>query len=248
MKRRRALTLVGALAGLGYWLLMSPWSQFFGRFTYKASTKEKLVALSFDDGPNEPFTSQLADILGERGVKATFFQVGSCAEKYPQVTRRLFEEGHVIANHSHSHLFRHCLNWSAQNDDIAKAEEALTAIIHKRPALFRPPWLFRHPWLLKGLNSDGYRVVSGEFAHSFEVFQPRPALMAARARAKVRPGSILIFHDGREARGGDRARSIEAVKLLVDHLIEDGYHFTTIDKLLEVPAYKTSGDEALSSL
>ncbi len=224
-----------AAVGLGYWLFMSPRSQRFGSFPYMASTTEKVVALSFDDGPNEPFTSQIAAFLRSRSVQATFFQVGRCVERHPEVTLRLVSDGHAIGSHSYSHKFWHCLSWSRQREDIEKGQQAVASLIGRRPRLFRPPWLFRHPWMLQSLRTQGTQPVSGVFGDLLEVFQPRPEAMAARAVAKVRPGTILIFHDGFDARGGPRGRTVAAVKLVVDPLLEQGYHFTTIDRLLGVP-------------
>lgn len=234
-----------AVLGLGYWIVMSPYSQLFGNFPYKAMTSEKVVALTFDDGPNEPFTSEIADFLRTRAVTATFFQVGRCVERNPEVTERLAREGHLIGSHSYSHRFLHCLRWSAQKEDIAKGQQTLTTLLGRRPALFRPPWLFRHPSMLQTLRAKGLEPISGEFGHVLEVFQPSPERIARRALAKVRPGSILIFHDGFDARTGPRGQTVEAVKLVVDHLLRDGYSFATIDELLGIPGYHSLGKSEL---
>ncbi|MHB1713048.1 MAG: polysaccharide deacetylase family protein [Acidimicrobiales bacterium] len=226
-----------ALLGVGYWTLMSPYSQGFGAFPFRGAATEKVVALSFDDGPNEPFTSEIAAFLRTRSITATFFQVGRCADRHPEVTARLAGDGHLIGSHSYSHRFRHCLRWSAQREDIEKGQQTLATLLGRRPGLFRPPWLFRHPWMLRTLQAEGLQPVSGEFGHVLEVFQPSPERIARRALAKARPGAILIFHDGFDARTGPRRRTVEAVKLVVDRLLEDGYRFTTIDRLLGIPGY-----------
>ncbi|NNN20149.1 MAG: polysaccharide deacetylase family protein [Acidimicrobiaceae bacterium] len=220
---------------------MSPYSQLFGDFSYKGMTSGKVVALTFDDGPNEPFTSEIADFLRTRAVTATFFQVGRCVDRNPEVTERLAREGHLIGTHSYSHRFRHCLRWSIQKKDIERGQQTLTTLLGRRPALFRPPWLFRHPSMLRTLRVQGLEPISGEFAHVLEVFQPSPERIARRALAKVRPGAILIFHDGFDARTGPRGRTVEAVKLVVDHLLRDGYSFATIDELLGIPGYHAQG-------
>jgi peptidoglycan/xylan/chitin deacetylase (PgdA/CDA1 family) len=214
---------------------MSPYSQRFGSFPFRGSTDEKVVALTFDDGPNEPFTSDIADFLRTRSVKATIFQVGRCVERHPQVTLRLASEGHVIAGHSYSHRFRDCLRWSRHRADIEKGQQAIADLLGSRPHLFRPPWLFRHPAMLRTLKANGTQPVSGVFGHVLEVFQPSAERMACRALAKVRPGAILIFHDGFDARSGWRGQTVEAVKLVVDRLLDEGYRFTTVDQLLGIP-------------
>lgn len=215
-------------------------SQLFGPFPYEgASPSERpLVALTFDDGPNEPWTSRLLDVLGERQVPATFFQVGRCAERHPEVTQRVLAEGHVLGNHSLSHSFSRYLTEPRQRDEIAGGAQVLHAITGRTPALYRPPWLCHWPWVLRSVAASGSSVVSGTFGHPLEVFQPAASHLTAGAAARTRPGSMLILHDGREARGGNRAQTVAAVGALVDRLRSRGYGFTTVDQLLGVAPYR----------
>jgi peptidoglycan-N-acetylglucosamine deacetylase len=220
-----------------YWLLMSPYSQAFGRYPYRGDRSDKVVALTFDDGPNEPYTSQIADYLTARQIRATFFQVGRCAERFPDTTARLHTAGHVIANHSLTHAFHRYLVPGALEREVALTQQILHDRIGRTPALFRSPWLWRQPLLLRMLRRHSLRPVSGEFCHALEVFQPDAARIARRAIAKARPGAILIFHDGFDARGGNRSQTVAAVKLTTEELLRRGYRFVTIDELLAVPAY-----------
>ena len=105
------------------------------------------------------------------------------------------------------------------------------------PVLYRPPWLCHWPWVLGSIRKHGLQPVSGTFGHPLEVLQPPSTWMTDYAARVTRPGSILIFHDGQEAHGGDRDRSVAAVGPLIDRLRADGYTFTTVDRLLGVPAY-----------
>ncbi|MET1003955.1 MAG: polysaccharide deacetylase family protein [Propionibacteriaceae bacterium] len=223
--------------GLASWLAFGSRSQVFGPFPYRGSPEEKLVALSFDDGPNEPYTSRLLDTLDDRGVKATFFQVGRCVDRFPSTTRRVVDSGHVLGNHSQSHAFRRYLSQPQQQQEIAQAQDVLQRVAGVTPALYRPPWLCHWPWVLRSIRAHRLQVVSGTFGHSLEVFQPPAAVLAAGAARRVRPGTIVILHDGREARGGPRAQSVAAVGPLIDRLRQRGYTFTTVDRLLGVPAY-----------
>lgn len=225
--------MLGAL----YWICMSPFSQLLGCFPYRGSTSKRVVALTFDDGPNEPYTSQIADYLDRRGIPATFFQVGKAVARYPEVTRRLIDSGHVIGNHGHSHQFSRYLRRATLDKDIQDAT-AVFATLGVRPALYRPPWLIRIPALARVLRIHGLRPVSGEFCHPLEVLQINPERLARAAIAKTRPGTILIFHDGFDGHDGNRAATVAAVKLVVDRLHADGYAFTTVDRLLSVAAYR----------
>ncbi len=229
-----------AAAGAGYWFCMSPYSQALGTFPWRGARSDKVVALTFDDGPNEPYTSQLADFLGDRRIRATFFQVGRAVLRYPEVSRRLIADGHVIGNHGFTHEFTNYLSPRALAQDVQMGQAAL-ATVGLRPALYRPPWLLRIPALRAVLAENGLRAVSGEFCHPLEVFQPRPQLIAERVLAKVRPGSIVIFHDGYDGHVGDRSSTVTAAKIVVDQLRRDGFGFVTIDDLLAVPAYQHDG-------
>jgi peptidoglycan/xylan/chitin deacetylase (PgdA/CDA1 family) len=215
---------------------MSPYSQVLGPFPYRGDATGPVVALTFDDGPNEPYTSQIADFLDEHGIKATFFQVGRAVQRDPEVTTRLARSGHVIGHHGYSHRFATYLRRQTLDQDIQRGLDTFGQVAI-RPALYRPPWLLRTPALRAVLGRHGLQVVSGEFCHALEVLQPAPQTIARGALAKVRPGSILIFHDGFDGGTAYRGSTVEAVKIVVDRLNEQGYSFVTVDRLLGIPAY-----------
>ena len=221
-----------------YWLFMSPFSQVFGGYPWRVATKDKVIALTFDDGPNEPYTSEIADYLAEKKIKATFFQVGECINRYPETTKRLHQDGHVIGNHSVHHRFLDYFVHPTYRQEIVDNQKIITDLIGVQPALFRSPWLWRQPALLRTLRQLNIQPVSGEFCHELEVFQPSGQSIAKRTLAKIKPGSIIIFHDGFDAKGGNRTQTVTAVKITIDELINLGYRFVTISELLQVPAYQ----------
>jgi peptidoglycan-N-acetylglucosamine deacetylase len=225
-------------AGALYRLFMSPSSQVFGRYPWRARTDKKVVALTFDDGPNEPYTSQIADFLADKKIKASFFQVGTCIERYPSVTRRLYDDGHDIGNHSLHHRFSDYLKHPVYKQEIAKNQEIIFRHIGKRPALFRSPWLMRQPLLLRSLRAQSLQPISGRFCHPLEVFQIKGERIAKATLKKVRPGSIIIFHDGFDGKTGDRSQTVKAVKITVNSLLQQGYKCVTVSELLGVPAYQ----------
>lgn len=235
------LALVAAIVVLGvawWWLYMSSYSQLFGVFPYKGKTSERVVALTFDDGPNEPFTSEIVDYLAEKHIRATFFQVGVCVQRFPETTKKIDAAGHIIGNHSLSHEFHKYFFQPRFEREVAETQRIITETIGKTPALFRPPWLFRQPFLFATLKKMHLRPVSGEFCAPLEVLQPDGKGIARQAVRKVKPGSIIIFHDGFDGRGGNRMQTVIAVKATVETLMAEGYRFVTIDELLDVPAYQ----------
>jgi peptidoglycan/xylan/chitin deacetylase (PgdA/CDA1 family) len=238
---RRVLTraLVGTVVtGAAGRLVFGSSSQQFGPFPYRGSGARRAVALTFDDGPNEPHTTRLLDVLAEKQVRATFFQVGRCAERFPEVTRRLVREGHVLGNHSYSHSLLAYLTDPRQVAEVGRAEQVLSEIAGVRPALYRPPWLCHPPWVLRTVADAGLQVVSGTFCHPLEIFQPAPARLVDGAMRVSEPGAIVIMHDGREAQGGDRAATVAAVGPLIDRLRAQDYELVTVSELLGAPAYR----------
>jgi len=233
------LVIVGLLLtmAISYWVLMSPYSQFFGNFPYKLDTHEKIIALTFDDGPNEPYTSQIADYLTLKKIRATFFQVGKCVERFPETTRKIAADGHIIGNHTLSHEFHKYFFHSGFDSEIQLTQTILRRQLNKTPLLFRPPWLWRTPMIMRTIRKYSLRPISGRFCYIFEIFQPDCSQIAKRAIAKARPGAIIIFHDGFDSRGGNRHETVKAVKITVETLLKQGYKFVTVDELFGVKPY-----------
>ena len=165
--------------------------------------------------------------------------IGRYVKQRPDITQEVKKRGHVIGNHGFTHEFTNYLHPRTLAVDVAKGQAALVSA-GVRPALYRPPWLLRIPALAGILRRHGLQVVSGEFCHPLEVFQPRPGLIADGALGKVRPGSIIIFHDGFDGHPGNRAATVEAAKRVAGRLSAEGYRFTTVDRLLGVPAYQSA--------
>jgi|SRR5579872_22375 len=233
-----AIILVLAVFAAAYYFFKSAKSQFFGYFPYQAKTERKTVALTFDDGPNPPHTQKLLDVLQKHRVKATFFIVGKNLEKYPEVAKKIIEQGHTIGNHSYSHSFAKNFSEPGFENEIQQAQAVIQKLLAKKPALFRPPWLMRNPLMLRNLKRIGMLPISGLFGSELEVLQVSPEKMANRALKKIKPGMILIFHDGFDAHGGNRTNTVEAIDLLIPKIKSEGYELATVDELLKVPAYQ----------
>jgi peptidoglycan/xylan/chitin deacetylase (PgdA/CDA1 family) len=223
-----SIVLVAILLGLLYYLFMSETSQVLGKFPYKLETSEKIVALTFDDGPNPPYTDDLLEVLKKHDVKATFFMVGKNVEKFAESARSVVSLGHTVGNHSYSHKFSKYFMQPSFADEIAQTQTTFSKILGLTPQLFRPPWLVRHRSLLTSAQKLGLRTFGGVFASELEVFQISAAKIADRAYAKTKPGTILIFHDGFDAKGGNRSQTVAAVDMLITKLKNNGYTFVTL--------------------
>lgn len=195
------------------------------------SESQPRVALTFDDGPNEPWTSRLAAVLTARGVRGTFFQVGRAVRRDPESTCRLAAEGHVIGNHSWSHLWPKCWSARAMAAEIDRTQALCGELLGQAPTLYRPPWLLRTPGLGPLLERRGLRPVFGTFAHAGEPWQVPAGWTVRTALRRARPGAVLIFHDGFEGHGGPHRRSVDAVARTLDGLLERGWSCVTVPEL-----------------
>lgn len=232
--RRAGYAVTAAGLSTTYLVFMSPWSQLLGRFVWRATTDDKVVALTFDDGPNEPFTSQILDFLDAHGAVGTFFMVGRNAERCPDVLRRIAHSHHELGNHSYRHQFR---TYFARDrsflHEIEPTQRLYDRLVGIQPRLFRPPWLYRTRRTLQSAEAEGLRTIGGEFCHVLEVFQPRGDRIARAALRKTRPGSIIIFHDGFNAsQGVDRTQTVRAVGLVVSALAAQGWQMVSVSELL----------------
>jgi peptidoglycan-N-acetylglucosamine deacetylase len=201
--------------------------QLFGKLITRVNTREKVLALTYDDGPNSPYTDQLMEVLGRFGVKATFFVIGQQAEQATQTIREMQAQGHELGNHSYSHKRLIFTSQSSISAEIDKTDRLLNQFGQKRSILFRAPYGYKRirlPWILSKLNKT----------HVLWDVDPRD-YQATSAEAivepilkQVQPGSIVLLHDG----GGDRSLTVEATAQIIPKLRERGYRFATVSELL----------------
>jgi len=221
-----------------YWLTIWSRGNFFGYFPDSVKTKDRVVALTFDDGPNPPDTDRLLEILDNHQVKATFFIPTVNLAKYPELAKKIMAAGHVIGNHSQSHKFINNFIYCFWEKEINRSQQVFLDILGRRPALYRPPWLFKQPFLLRNLKKHGLIPVSGWFGSSWEIWHASAERIAQDGLRVVKPGRIMIFHDGFDTKGGKRTGSVEAMNILIPELKAGGYKFLTVAQLLKVPAYQ----------
>jgi peptidoglycan/xylan/chitin deacetylase (PgdA/CDA1 family) len=223
--------LVVALVGLGGYDTFAPWSNAFGRTYWEGGREQRVVALTFDDGPNGPFTTEVLDILGREHVKATFFLIGMNARRYPEVAARIAREGHVIGNHTDSHPAGFALG-PVRNirTEIDRAEVSIHAATGVYAHFFRPPQGIRSPWLMQVLAKDSLVAVTWDDAPGDWVPYSARQLVASTV---AHPGSIILLHDGLNlARRPDRSATVAALPEIIHRLRDEGYEFVTVPELL----------------
>jgi peptidoglycan/xylan/chitin deacetylase (PgdA/CDA1 family) len=180
------------------------------------------VALTFDDGPDPVYTPRLLDMLQEKGVKATFFVVGKRADQYPEIVRRTWDEGHMVANHTWSHQLLFCfLTPKRLRTEIERGSESICRSCGFRPHAFRSPVGIRHPLLGPYLKQAGLEYVSWRI-RSCDTLIEKSSVFARRILNKVSSGDIILLHD-HLPRGTDVM--LEALPGVIDELRERGFEF-----------------------
>ncbi|HLV80406.1 MAG TPA: polysaccharide deacetylase family protein [Chthonomonadaceae bacterium] len=201
-----------------------------GVVLYRANTRARVVALTFDDGPDPIYTPRILAILRRYGVRATFFEVGRQVRAYPQVACRVVAAGHVVGNHTWSHPYLERKSARGVHGEMEAGEITLEKTLRLKSHLFRPPRGAWNPVIFREARREGDHIILWTVALEHHD-APTPRAMVARALRLVRPGSILLLHDGAHV---SRERTVEALPLLLDGLRRRGYRCVTIPQLLHI--------------
>lgn len=220
-----AIILVGAFAT---WRISKAHCfQLVGDLTCRIDTDEKIVALSFDDGPTPEGVDAVLAQLEARNIKATFFLIGNRMEKYPGQARRLLAAGHELANHSYTHTRMIGQSAATYDAEIAQTDRLLKVEGAPKPALFRPPFGKRLIGLPLAVGRAGYRTIMWDVEDDADHY-PDPKDYARHLLRQVRPGSIILIHP--MYRTNQTAR--DALPLVLDGLIAKGYRVVPVGELL----------------
>jgi polysaccharide deacetylase family sporulation protein PdaB len=222
----------------GFFLTLSavlPENHVFGPVFSEVNTTQKVVALTFDDGPYSPYTEQILDILKEYHVPATFFVIGQNAEKYPELVSRIALEGHQIGNHTYHHVDLLKVNRKTIETEIDRTNKVIAEIVGKSPQVVRPPHGFRDPVVMEAMKERGLKVVDWSVM-SRDWTNPGVEAIVERTVSKVQNGSIVLLHDGDGLEAAaSRAQTVEATRRIIPQLLEQGYKFVTVDEILDKP-------------
>ncbi len=192
------------------------------------------VAITFDDGPHPRWTAQILDILHDRDVRATFFVVGKHVDRYPEVLRRILDEGHEVGSHTYYHTNLLNAGEATVVRELALTEGALERAADFVPRLFRPPRGLYNSVVLEAAHGRGYTMALWSVS-STDWMGTSAARMVRLMGGSVGGGDVLLFHDSGDfftAAGADRSNTVEALGRLIDVLHERGYRFVTVTELM----------------
>ena len=193
------------------------------------------VALTFDDGPSARYTPKILDILKEKRTPAAFFMVGRHVEKYPEVARRVFAEGHDVGNHTFSHRDLVPATRKTIIKEVEKTDKAIMEVIGVRTRLFRPP---------RGIMSNAVRKLLVDMGYTITLWTVSavdwrgvaPKAMVRRVVRHIRKGGVILFHDSGaliRSEGANRGNTVEAVSMVIDELRRRGYEIVPLSRLIK---------------
>ncbi|HMG26536.1 MAG TPA: polysaccharide deacetylase family protein, partial [Acidimicrobiia bacterium] len=205
------------VAGVTFWIgANSPTATWFGSQVAHGSRDVREVAITFDDGPDDPYTLRIARILDEHDVKGTFFMVGKALDRRPDIARTLREDGHLLGNHSYQHD-----SWGWLDPgypELERTQQAFRRRLGVCPTFYRAPHGQHTPFLAHVVGDHGMTMVGWE-ASAGDWKTKDARLVARRILDGVKPGSIILLHDGLDGSvTADRSVLVRAVPLILDGL------------------------------
>ncbi len=204
--------------------------------------KEKVIALTFDDGPWPRITSQVLDILKKNEIKATFFWIGQNLQAYPKIAQQVVTNGHAIGNHTWHHWYR-WMNQSTAAHEIEDTAELIYKTTGIRTSIFRPPGGVLNNGVADYAEKKNYTIAMWS-VDSIDYHRPSAQKLVNNVIRKVQPGGIVLMHDG----GGNRSTTVKALPQIIAQLKEQGYSFVTVPELLEMNDEEQSGITAKKQL
>jgi peptidoglycan-N-acetylglucosamine deacetylase len=212
---------------------MAPTGQWFGRTFTGLKRPSKQLALTYDDGPNDPHTLRLLEVLARHNVRATFFLIGRYVQQRPDIARELARAEHVIGNHTFTHPLLTCKSSDRVLTELTRCERVLTDTVGEHSNLFRPPFGGRRAATLSIVRHMGLEPIMWNVT-GYDWNAPSVEHIERKVTGKVRGGNVILLHDGgHRAFGTDRSHTVAATDRLVSRYKAEGYEFVTIPEMMK---------------
>ena len=237
-------------AGLGVALmgrgLFHPRSQMFGPLVWRVDASDSnSIALTFDDGPHPDGTPAVLDRLAEMNAKATFFVIGQYVKRWPDLVRRMADEGHQVENHSYDHshvgMFRGESYW---RDQLNRTNDEIEKITSIRPQCFRPPMGFKHHPMYRAVRAEGLTMVTWTHRGRDGVATTADRILHRLLR-HAGSGDILVLHDGIDPNRTRKTQpTLDAVGPFIQKMMDRGLQPVRLDQMLKA----SSGNNRIDHL
>jgi peptidoglycan/xylan/chitin deacetylase (PgdA/CDA1 family) len=231
-------TAAAAAIAAGY-QSMSPTCQWYGRTFVGLPRGTRQLALTYDDGPNDPHTFRLLEILARHHVRATFFLIGRFVRQRPDIVRELIQGGHVVGNHTFTHPLLTFQSAVEVRKQLRDCRAALQDAIGEHSNFFRPPFGGRRPAVLDSARRLGLEPVLWNVT-GYDWNAPPAEVIERKVQKQIRGGDVILLHDGGYRQmGADRSQTVLATDHLISRYGSQGYEFVTVQQMIErVKEYK----------
>jgi peptidoglycan/xylan/chitin deacetylase (PgdA/CDA1 family) len=216
--------------GISFAMAFLPCSGFHHETICRGKTDRKIVALTFDDGPDNLNTPQILEVLARHKVPATFFCIGSRIHGNEELIRRIDTSGHILGNHSFSHSkFFDLFPAKKIRNELLETDRLIMSATGKSPLFFRPPYGVINPLVSSAVKGMHWKLICWNI-RSFDTLNAKPEKTKNRILSRLKPGSIILLHD----------HSVMAETTLEELILairQQGYEIVPLDNLLNIPAY-----------
>lgn len=229
---RRVALYVCLIACLLSWDILPAWASSptpFYEPIHRIDTQKKVVALTFDDGPDAQYTPKILEVLHRNKVLATFFVLGSQVDKHPRVMQWIYKAGHEIGNHGYHHYDMNKLTEHEVYDDIKLGERSILKTTGILAQYYRPPGGVMTHDVMNAVQSSGYDIIHWSVDPRDWSLARTASVIAKSVKSNVSSGDIILFHDG----GLNQRQTVVALQELITDLRSQGYRFVTVSQLLD---------------
>ena len=211
---------------------MAPTGQWYGRTFTGLARGTKQLALTYDDGPNDPHTLRLLEVLARHNLRATFFLIGRYVRQRPEIVREVVKAGHVVGNHTFTHPMLTFKSEAEIRKELADCRAALQDVIGEHSNLFRPPFGGRRPAVLRIVRELRLEPVMWNVT-GYDWNAPPAPVIERKVTKQMRGGDVILLHDGgHKQMGADRSQTVIATDHLITRYNAEGYEFVTIPQMM----------------
>ena len=231
-----ALALTGAVSAAAAFAAgyqsMAPTGQWYGRTFTGLARGSRQIALTYDDGPNDPHTLRLLEVLARHGVQATFFLIGRYVQQRPDIAREIVQAGHIVGNHTFTHPLLTFRSETEIRQQLSGCRSALQDAIGQHSNLFRPPFGGRRPAVLSVARELGLEPVMWNVT-GYDWNAPPADAIERKVANQIRGGDVILLHDGgHKQMGADRSQTVIATDRLIARYKAEGHNFATIPQMM----------------